>query len=1029
MTITPTLIIGVGTSGLAMINTVRELFFEEFTYAGLPLVRFLHISTSEVDEPFTLENTNFINDFEKIQIAKAYLNDAEHQVLSQLVNSESLHYDKEIAKWLNPMITNIPGKKFNAGAGNIRQAGRLCLWRNWNNVTTNGIFNAYGKIVAADSVRETTKIMRDYYTIKGLPVDSVSLVQTAPFNIYVVGTLVGGTCSGMFIDLGFYLANQFPAATIYGVFSTMDNNIAGDPGQIARAANNHAALVELDYYMQYFNNYDYQLPNNFKVSKGRQPFNFVSLLTTTNKNGDPAAVISPAGDVDVNNLNRLVGLSIFFDIIAGAGNEKEQIKIDYEAKLGTGCKSEVFPHYGKRFFVPGSSALWFPKNKIAGYIAINKILEFANYWSGDAKTKNINLANREADILFNKLDSVIRKTIVKYNHNGVDVNIYSDIQTILAGVKNIHEQHSAPYEQILANYPEENTPALIKRFSNDGYYYCILNNNLHNVKNIAIDEGIKIFKSKINTLLNSYPGDKNTRSIANLIELHESIDILTKRIFDISANSTELHEGDVTISDLNIDEYFEALANEEKRKSTAWAFSKDKILKQHEERIFARLNERFDYLFTYIVDYFVAKCFTQILNELKSSLLEEIIFIQKKIDNLKDEANSKQEGFLPSSEFAALKYVYQTGDFNSDVEFYTNKFDNLLIKQQFATIGNAAELSDLFRNPDKSEKQILGDLIIKIQRLVFQNMRLHEFDLLNTETTPMNVQINIAQLSVPLFQPDRKNYQPITIPTQPTLIAGGIAKSRKSLMENLKGFQIKFDREIAEDLKHIVYFYQEDGMVAINEFDVFSILKNQYIKHSSSPDSFGMHIDKNPTKFDITIEDLKEAIKKDNLLKVACDLFKRDLFIAEGNDPNKGYFLIYEYYNRNNKKVKLYYPINDPNYFINQLTSINEARDQFNQKFNNLIEKLGRQGFDDRVDQYLSELEKKGNSPLSNFYISEQKFYQEYAAKKYPNQTNDGDGNFAGATNIKHFNAPANNDETTFDEATITEFKGQNGNN
>lgn len=1028
MTITPTLIIGVGTSGLAMINTVRELFFEEFTYAGLPLVRFLHISTSEVDEPFTLENSNFVNDFEKIQIAKAFLNDAEHQILPQLVNPGSLHYDKEIGRWLNPVITNIPGKKFNAGAGNIRQAGRLCLWRNWNNVTTNGIFNAYGKIVAADSVKETTRIMKEYYQIKGVPIDGVNLVSTSPFNIYVVGTLVGGTCSGMFIDLGFYLANQFPAATIYGIFSTMDNNIAGDPGQIARAANNYAALVELDYFMQYFNNYDYQLPNNFKVGKGRQPFNYVSLLTTTNKKGDPAAVISPAGDIDVNNLNRLVGLSIFFDIIAGAGNEKEQIKTDYEAKLGTSCKSKVFPHYGKRFFVPGSSALWFPKNKIAGYIAINKVLEFANYWSGDAKTKNINLVNREAENLFSKLDSVIRKSIVKYNKNGVDVNIYTDIQTILTGVKNIHEQHGAPYEQILANYPEDNTPALIKRFSNDGYYYSILNNNLHNVKNIAIDEGIKIFKSKINTLLNSYPGDKNTRSIANLIELHEAIDVLTKRISEITANAPELPEGDITISDLNMDEYFEALANEEKRKSTAWAFSKDKILKQHEDRIFARLNERFDYLFTYIVDYFVVKCFTQILNELKSGLLEEIIFIQKKIDNLKDEANSKQEGFLPSSEFAALKYVYQTGNFNSDVEFYSKKFDNLLIKQQFAAIGNAAELSDLFRNPDKSEKQILGDLIIKIQRLVFQNMRLRKFDILNTATTPINIQINIAQLSVPLFQPDSKNYDPVVLGTQPTLIAGGMSNSRLNLMNNLKGVNIKFERQIAEDLEHIVYFYQEDGMVAINELDVFSILKNQYVKHSSTPDNFGMHIDKNTLKFDILIENLKEKIKSDNILKVAVDLFKRDLFVAEGNDTNKGYFLVYEYENKYNKKVKMYYPINDDEYFIEQLTLVKEARDQFNEKFNNLIETLGRKGFEERVEKYLADLEKKGHSPLSDFYIKEQKFYHDYASKKYKDGDDGNNTGFTNIKNIKTFDEPGNSNSDSFSDANIKVFGAEDGN-
>lgn len=1028
--ISPTLIIGVGTSGLEMINSVRELFFEEFSTAGLPLVRFLHISSSEENEPFNLDNSNFNNNYEQIQIAKAYLNDSDHMEIRSLVDPASFKKDKDLINWLNPKIANIPGKKFNAGAGNIRQAGRLCLWRNWDNITTNGIFSAYGKLLGQAATDKTIEILEKYLLSKGITPNGVPLVSSGTTRIFLVGTLVGGTCSGMFIDLGFYLSNQFKDATIYGIFSTMDKRMSGRPDHRGRAANNYAALIELDYYMQYYYKYDYQLPFGFKVDDNKLPFNYVTLISTTNKNGSVAAVVNPNGDVDVRNVNKLVGMSIFFDIVAGAGNAKEQIKTDYENSIGTNLKVEDSPKYAKRLFAFGSSALWFPKNKIAGMIALNKTEEFTRFWLGDPTNIDKAIIDYNSYLFISNMEDEIRKNIVLHYVDGKEINIVSEIQQIFVGIKNIHKNTKTPINEIIGAYPEIGEP-ILRRFKNKGYYFNILDNNINAVSQMVVEKMVDNFNNIIEQILNMYPGKTNNSRTPNLLELNEIINRVYDIVLEKIKNNVELPNADLTIDDLNMTEYFKALAIEENRKSTYIALSRNRIIEQHYSRIFLELENGFNFFLENLTNYFVNICLEQILKKLKSSLLKQLTLMKDRVTALRDETNRRRDYFMPSTNFSALMYVFQYGSFDNDVKFYSEKISNISVLAQIASIHHTNKLYELLFDKSKNEKLIIGEFIIKIQKIIFDEMRLNKFDILDPAITPIAQQIKIASLSTPLFEVDNRIYVDLnnSIPTRPTVIAGGTKTSRENFRSHLIGKELQFMRDIQTDLDHLVYFYQEDGMISISELDVFSILKQQYDQHSSSPDSFGMHIDKNPTKFDITIEDLKEAIKKDNLLKLACDLFKRDLFIAEGNDPKKGYFLVFEYENRHNIKVKMYYPVNEPDYFIDQLTLIKEARDQFNEKFNNLIETLGRKGFDGRVDQYLYELGKKGISPLSDFYISEQKFYQEYAAKKYPNQTNDGDGNFAGAANIKHFNAPANDDETTFDEATITEFKGQNGNN
>ena len=129
------------------------------------------------------------------------------------------------------------------GAGQIRANGRLALFSLANKIKSK-IENISGEL------KDITKQIETM--LKGKGIQNV----ISPL-VYIVGSLCGGTGSGMIIDLPILAFQAFKPRTpdIYGLFllpSIFQRDLEGKPGQVERSrANTYAALRELSYFIEW----------------------------------------------------------------------------------------------------------------------------------------------------------------------------------------------------------------------------------------------------------------------------------------------------------------------------------------------------------------------------------------------------------------------------------------------------------------------------------------------------------------------------------------------------------------------------------------------------------------------------------------------------------------------------------------------------------------------------------------------------------------------------------------------------------
>ncbi len=138
MEVSPTLFVGIGTSGYRIIEEIRTLMFETYGEAGLPIFQYISIdteynSTTVKDTNGSFSNIN-LKEWEKIlMIPIGGMENHVEQTNSLLDrHNKPRHYVEFTEKWLKQNFTkDLSPSVFRAGAGNIRAAGRFCLHANW----------------------------------------------------------------------------------------------------------------------------------------------------------------------------------------------------------------------------------------------------------------------------------------------------------------------------------------------------------------------------------------------------------------------------------------------------------------------------------------------------------------------------------------------------------------------------------------------------------------------------------------------------------------------------------------------------------------------------------------------------------------------------------------------------------------------------------------------------------------------------------------------------------------------------------
>ncbi len=374
MQLRPSIIIGLGSSGVNIIKEFRRLVFEQYGKAGLPIMSYLGVETDagyKIEDPILPDS--FLSDpYEKITLYKSTVAGAK-EILG--IKSDDL------AKWLDPEKLTAAGFSIVAGAGADRMNGRIAFWKHGASLS---------EILAGIFANVTSQNNKDD-TIDFFGGPASCRVEIQGYNIYMVGSLLGGTCSGMFYDFAYMIQRQlqmgdvsapdgFTPATpaLHGIFTTIDSVLTGFQENHKKARNCWAALMELDYYMDPANSYDYDLPSmNPKEPVIGPPFSAVELVSRVNQLG--AQFAPPGGLAKWNGeeLNRMVALRLFNAILG-------ELDTQWQAKIvdgTTGGRQELDKDLATRTLVStGVAAIYSPKIEVAEIFSCRQARRLCDMW-------------------------------------------------------------------------------------------------------------------------------------------------------------------------------------------------------------------------------------------------------------------------------------------------------------------------------------------------------------------------------------------------------------------------------------------------------------------------------------------------------------------------------------------------------------------------------------------------------------------------------------------------------------------------
>jgi eukaryotic-like serine/threonine-protein kinase len=221
----PSLVIGLGEMGAIVLQRLRRTLRDRFGTSSLPHLRFMLVDT----DPDTIQAAGSLSaPLESNEVFLARMRKSSHY-------SKSRDDLPNIASWLNPqLLFRIPRHPSTAGT---RSFGRLALCDHYRALTQ--------KIRA-----ELESILPEANLAEADKKTGLGLRSTWP-RVYVVTSLVGGTGSGMFLDLAYAVRFQmkllgYKQPEVNGVLYVP--NVDRTTSKNAPVANAYAALTELYHY-------------------------------------------------------------------------------------------------------------------------------------------------------------------------------------------------------------------------------------------------------------------------------------------------------------------------------------------------------------------------------------------------------------------------------------------------------------------------------------------------------------------------------------------------------------------------------------------------------------------------------------------------------------------------------------------------------------------------------------------------------------------------------------------------------------
>jgi hypothetical protein len=357
-----TICIGLGGTGRDVLMRIRRLIVDRYgDLSNLPIVSFVHIDTDKAATQVTGIRTGSTYhgvdlSFREAEKVSATMSAKEVNMFVEGLERRS-EYTRHgpfdhIARWFPPqLLRNI--KAVEEGAKGIRPIGRLAFFHNYQKLK-----------IAIETAERRTRGHDPLLLRKGLRVEP-------GLSIFVIGSLCGGTGSGMFLDVAYSLrhlyAEQGAQIVSYLVISP---ELYGNAPSMS--ANTYAALKELNYYSAPGTKFEacYDLQNLVIVREKRPPFDYTYLVSS-----------QTGGEYEILGQGKLCNVIAHKIALDFSGELAPVIKEPRDNFLQHMIQWDKHPRpNGQRYLTFGLAAIYFPRDTLV-QIALTKVsLALAKFW-------------------------------------------------------------------------------------------------------------------------------------------------------------------------------------------------------------------------------------------------------------------------------------------------------------------------------------------------------------------------------------------------------------------------------------------------------------------------------------------------------------------------------------------------------------------------------------------------------------------------------------------------------------------------
>lgn len=426
---TPTIIIGIGTSGLYTLENAQRFYYETYKTNKPKNVEFIYIETNESNRPV---GTPIGNDITRVYISLDNMAEMIAELKASCNNPS----------WLPESRVVLAA---GLGAGGIRSCGRLAMWGrnqkgdNFGNVI-NAITNAYAKV---------------------MHVNNNDANLAAQPTVFVTGSLTGGTGAGVFIDMGYLVRHIIQnAKDVYGLF-LLPQEPKVIRGFEVMYGNAYGAIKDLEHYNKVENNYKEKWPNGFTKDLEVPPYELVQFISQDYQDGAPA--IST-----LSGLYKMAGLYLFLNI-AGIYEKRRERLVD-------AAGNSLIGKYGTF----GLSAIQFPKDQIQEFVSSQLSIEL------------LNRLTDSAEYYLNGQKRPISRASIKQNmavvFDGILENAFATLNTVEARdlLVSIDKDATRINKGEIKGSPVEFIIGMFTSTKNDNYH-AMVNNNIKSALNVFVD--------------------------------------------------------------------------------------------------------------------------------------------------------------------------------------------------------------------------------------------------------------------------------------------------------------------------------------------------------------------------------------------------------------------------------------------------------------------------------------------------------------------------------------------------------------